>query len=78
MTYYVTQFGNHFFSIRRVKGYSGKMIFKGTQISAEEYNKLFYSSPEREVIKSNSNFDEVRIKGIASEILKRELNTVRG
>ena len=76
MTYYVTQFGTYFFSIRRVQGYSGRMIFNGTKVSSNEQKTLLYSRPERTVTKANSNFDTVNIQGNANEILGRELATV--
>ena len=79
MTYYVTQYGNYFFSIRRVQGYTGNMIFNGTKISNAEYKKLWNSSTERTIIKGiTGKFDEVRIAGNASEILNKPLNTIRG
>ena len=77
MTYYVTQFGNYFFRIRRVQGYAGNMIFNGTKISNAEYKKLWNSSTERIVRKNiTGKFDEVRIAGNASEILNKPLNTI--
>lgn len=80
MTYFVTQYGNHFFVIRRVNGYTGNMIFNGTKISESEYKKLFYSGGKR-VVKKNiltDRFDEVRIEGNASEILGRNVCGVGG
>ena len=77
MTYYVMQFADFFFVIRRVRGYSGRMIFKGTKVSTEEYQKLFYSNADRKVTKGNANYDMVQIKGIASEVIGREVETVR-
>ena len=86
MTYYVTQYGTHFFTIRRVNGYAGNLVFNGTKITEKEYKKLWNSTTDRIVIPNKLvsvsangvHFDEVRIKGIASEILGRELNTVKG
>ena len=78
MTYYVTQYGNNFFTIKRYQGYTGNRIFTGTKITYKEYQKLFYSDfgVDREITKYGS-FDTVRIKGNASKILGREVETFR-
>ena len=74
MTYYVTQYGDVFFELKRVKGYSKKYFFLGTKITAEEYKKLYYSG-ERKCLNFNC-YDVIRIKGNASKILGREIDKV--
>ena len=78
MTYYVTQYGNFFFTIKRYQGYTGNRIITGTKITYKEYQKLFYSDfgADRKITKC-SHFDIVRIDGNASKILGREVETFR-
>lgn len=75
MTYYVTQYGDLFFELKRVKGYTKKYFFLGTKISAEEYKKLFYSSSVKET-KNLHCYDVIRINGNANKILGKEVNTI--
>lgn len=76
MTYYVTQYGDLFFELKRVKGYTKKYFFLGTKITAEEYKKLYYSSDSR-VSKNFNCYDVIRIYGKnANKILGREVNTI--
>ena len=75
MTYWLTQYGNMFFELKRVKGYAKKYVFLGTKITAEEYKKLYYSNAEKEMLTGRA-YDTIRIKGNAKEILGKECETV--
>lgn len=75
MTYYVTQYGDLFFELKRVKGYTRKYYFLGTKITAEEYKKLFYSSAGKKTINWHC-YDVIRINGNANKILEKEVETI--
>ncbi len=72
MTYYVTQFGEQFFCIYKIKGYSGNYIFatSGEKITQDEYKKLYYSSDKREITQWK-NREVIKIKGNYKEVLER-------
>lgn len=80
MNYYVTQYGDSMFVIRKVKGYSTPLIFNGTQISAKEYEKLYHSSEKREILVSpkrdNGQFVDIRMPGNANKILGKEIKKI--
>ena len=72
MKHYVLQFGDHFFELKTIRGSVWPSIFPETEITKDEYKKLFYSG-SHEVIKDvrrmNGEVRIVRVQGNASEIL---------
>lgn len=80
MTYFVQQYGTVFFILSRVKGYNKNLLFRGTQISEQEYKTLYYSNNKREFKKgakgSRGSFEEIKIAGNANILLGREVSTI--
>jgi len=75
MANFCTQYGNYFFVIKKISGYTGNRVIFATKITDNEYKKLFYSG-EREVISVGKRFNEIRIKGNAKEILGKDIYTI--
>ena len=82
MTYYVTQYGDFFFVLRKVQGYVGNMIMPCTKITAKEYKLLYNSTSMRELIMDakgpNSQAISIRIQGNANMLLGRNIVTLSG
>ncbi len=79
MVYLAHQFGNTFFTLKKIEGYQPSTIL-GTKITEEEFKKLFYSNPQgRDVVSSakgpRGSIQHYRIYGNASTILGREVFT---
>lgn len=81
MKYFVSQYGNEFFYITRQRGYVKPtlpyLLLCGTEITHNEYQKLFYSSAKRTISTTNDRitgaYDRIRMDGNAEEILGREV-----
>lgn len=80
MTYFVQQYGTVFFILSRVKGYNKNLMFRGTQISEQEYKTLYYSNNKREIKNgakcSRGSFEEIKIVGNSNILLGREVSTI--
>lgn len=79
MIYLVQQFGNTFFTLKKIERYQPSTIL-GTEITEEEFKKLFYSNPQgRDIISGakgpRGSIQHYRIYGDASAILGREVFT---
>ena len=75
MIYGVTQYGNSFFELIKIKGCSKTIIFTfpQTEITEKEWKKLFYSGERfnrRYIEKNNYSIEKFAIRGNWKEKLK--------
>ena len=85
MTYFVEQYGEHFFVITKISGFVPDSIIPRTKITKDEYTKLYNSSTQRENMimtpavnpRTKGTMWKYRIPGIAAQIIGRPVGVIQ-